>query len=118
MLRIVPELNRVQDKGEHQVVVVNNGDPDKTRRWAAEVQARFPVLIQEKFGLSKRYEVFATPFAFLIDEAGIVASKGIIGTREHLGYVLKGVGRKEKHKEVPAGSDGAEMVAVAEVVSS
>ena len=31
---IVPELNRVQDKGEHQVVVVNNGDPDETRRWA------------------------------------------------------------------------------------
>jgi methylamine dehydrogenase accessory protein MauD len=107
---IVPELNRVRDRGEHQVVVVNNGDPDGTRRWAAEVRARFPVFIQEKFVLSRRYEVFATPFAFVIDEAGAVTSKGIVGTREHLGYVLKGVGRREKPTEGPSGSDGTEQV--------
>src|SRR6185369_11736572 len=69
---IIPELNRVHDKGEHQVVVINNGAPDETRKWASEVQARFPILAQEKLSVSKRYEVFATPFGFLIDEEGRV----------------------------------------------
>src|SRR5262245_42455744 len=27
---IAPELNRLHDKGEHQIVVVNNGDPEST----------------------------------------------------------------------------------------
>ena len=58
-----------------QVVVVNNGEPDATRQWAVEIQARFPVLVQDKFSLSKRYQVIATPFAFLIDENGIITSK-------------------------------------------
>src|SRR5262245_6789037 len=91
---IIPELNRVQDKGEQQVLVVNNGDLESTRKWSADVQARFPVLAQEKLSLSKRYEVFATPFAFLIDEAGFVASKGIVGSRQYLNYVLTGAGQK------------------------
>jgi methylamine dehydrogenase accessory protein MauD len=105
---IVPELNRVHDKGEHQVVVVNNGEGDETRQWAAEVGVRFPVLAQEKYSLSKRYQVFATPFAFLIDEQGVIASKGIVGTREHLGYVLTGAGNRwKKHHDEP-GRDGTE----------
>jgi len=97
---IAPELNRVHDQGEFQVVVVNNGAPDSTRLWASDVQARFPVLGQEKFELSKRYEVFATPFAFLIDEQGIITSKGIIGSREYLGYVLTGAGNRTKPRHV------------------
>ena len=65
---MAPEFNRVHDKRQHQVLVVNNGEPEETRQWAEEVDARFPVLTQEKFSVAKRYEVFATPFAFLIDE--------------------------------------------------
>jgi hypothetical protein len=38
--------------GEHRVVVVNNGEPDATRRWATEAEARFPVLAQEKLSVS------------------------------------------------------------------
>jgi peroxiredoxin len=67
---IIPELNRIHEKGEFQVVIVNNGEPGETRRWADDAGIRFPVLVQEKYSLSRRYEAFATPFAFLIDEAG------------------------------------------------
>jgi methylamine dehydrogenase accessory protein MauD len=86
---VVPELNRLE-RGDTQVLVVNNGDFESTRKWSAEVGARFPVLSQEKFSISKKYEVFATPFAFLIDEKGIISSKGIINNRQHIGYVLSG----------------------------
>ena len=48
----------------------------------------FPVLIQEQWDVSKQYEVFATPFAFLIDAQGIIVSKGIINDAQQIGFVL------------------------------
>jgi methylamine dehydrogenase accessory protein MauD len=102
--RVVPELNRLGKSGEGQVVVVNNGDPEATRKWSEEVGALFPVLAQDRFSVSKRYEVFATPFAFLIDEKGVIASKGIIYNRQHIRYVLSGarVGESNGHAEAEA----------------
>jgi methylamine dehydrogenase accessory protein MauD len=102
---IAPELNRLHARGEHQVLVVNNGDSESTREWAAETKARFPVLAQEKYSVSKRYEAFATPFAFLIDEQGIVRSKGIAGSRQYLGYVLSGAGQDQMHDETETERD-------------
>lgn len=106
---IVPELNRLHDRGEHQVLVVNNGEPGAMREWVAETKARFPVLGQEKFAVSKRYEVFVTPFAFLIDERGVITSKGIASSRQYLGYVLTGAGNRhdQDHAE-PEPANGAE----------
>ncbi len=106
--KIVPELNRLGKSGESQVVVVNNSDPEATRKWSAEVGARFPVLAQDRFSISKQYEVFATPFAFLIDEKGVIASKGIINSRQHIRYVLSRprVGENNGHTE--ADTDAAQ----------
>jgi peroxiredoxin len=121
---VVPELNRLE-RGDTQVLVINNGDPDATRKWSTEVGARFPVLSQEKFSISKQYEVFATPFAFLIDEKGVIASKGIINNRQHIRYVLSGkrVSENNGHgeAETDAGANGeandSESVATSKEVS-
>jgi len=86
--RIVPELNRLHQDTDFAVLVVNNGDLQSTQKWAGEVGARFPVLAQENFCVSRRYEVFATPFAFLVNEEGVVCSKGIVSERDHIGFVL------------------------------
>jgi methylamine dehydrogenase accessory protein MauD len=91
---VTPELNRLQDAGEVQVVVVQNGDLETVRKWADEHRPRFPVAVQERLSLSKRYEAFATPFAFLIDERGVIASRGIASTKQYLGYVLTKAGNK------------------------
>jgi methylamine dehydrogenase accessory protein MauD len=105
---IVPELNRLGPV--EQVLVINNGDAESTRKWSAAVGARFPVLAQDKFSISKRYQVFATPFAFLIDEKGIIASKGIISNRQHIRYVLSGkrAGGQNFHAEAEAEADTPE----------
>ena len=108
-MEIVPELNRLHERGEYQVLVVNNGEPEATRKWVAETKARFPVLAQEKFSLSKRYEVFVTPFAFVIDEQGVITSKGIAGSREYLGYVLSGAGNRPGHDEVEPAAEKEEQ---------
>jgi peroxiredoxin len=86
---VIPELNRLE-RGDTQVVVVNNGDAATTQKWSDEVGARFPVLTQDKFRVSKKYEVFATPFAFLLDAKGVIVSKGIINNWRHIHYVLSG----------------------------
>jgi peroxiredoxin len=89
---------------DQQVLVVNNGDEEATRRWSTEAADRFPVLAQTQFSLSKKYEVYATPFAFLIDEKGVIASKSIINSRQHIRYVLSGkrAGGHNGHAEAEA----------------
>ena len=94
--RIMPELNRLDKSGAVAVLVVNNGNLVGTEKWAREVGARFPVLVQEALSISRRYEVFATPFAFLINEEGVIASKGIVGEPDHLHLVLSGVPRERE----------------------
>jgi methylamine dehydrogenase accessory protein MauD len=105
--QIVPELNRVGSAA--QVVVINNGEPEATKKWSEETGARFPVLAQDRFSVFKRYEVFATPFAFLINEKGIIASKGIINNRQHIRYVLSGARVGESNGHAEADTNGAEI---------
>jgi methylamine dehydrogenase accessory protein MauD len=115
--RIVPDLNRLQAAGDVQVLVVNNGELEPTRAWAAQARARFPVAAQEHYSLSRRYEVFATPFAFLIDERGVIASKGIVNNRQHIGYILEG-GLPHQNGHADQESTGAEEGESANVRSS
>ena len=103
---IVPELNRL--RGEVQVLAVNNGDAEATRHWVAEARPRFPVLLQERFSVSKQYEVFATPFAFLIDERGVIRSKGIIHNKQQIGFVLSGAGDGATNGQAEAEPIGVE----------
>jgi methylamine dehydrogenase accessory protein MauD len=105
---IVPELDRLG--GDVAVLVVNNGGAETTRQWAAEAKARCPVLVQDGFSVARRYEVFATPFAFLIDERGVIRSKGIVNNRQHLGFVLGGAGEAELNEQAEAEPAGAEAV--------
>jgi peroxiredoxin len=115
---IVPELNRLEQRGAHQVLVVNNGDADKTRAWAKEVNARFPVLAQENHALSKRFQAFATPFAFLIDEKGIITSKGLAGSKQHLNFVLSSAGKVAEKDQDESLSDSTEGNGVTSLPSS
>jgi methylamine dehydrogenase accessory protein MauD len=107
---IVPELNRLQRQGDVQVLVVNHGDREAGAPWGPAVQARFPVLLQRDWQVSRRYQVFATPFAFLVDEQGVITSKGVINNRQHIQFLLAGArsGARNGHgRDDPAGADDA-----------
>jgi peroxiredoxin len=95
--RIVPELNKLQRGGKVQVLVANNGELEAARQWAEEAGVCFAVLAQQQFSVSKRYETYATPFAFLIDERGVIVSKGIINNGQHIDFVLTGAGTVAKN---------------------
>jgi methylamine dehydrogenase accessory protein MauD len=105
---VVPDLNRLHRSGKAEVLVVNNATPEAGRKWVQEARPEFPVLLQEKWSVSLRYEVMATPFAFLIDEQGVVASKGIVSNKQHIGFVLDRRHGGAKLDHVEAEANGAE----------
>jgi hypothetical protein len=79
------------------LVLVGRGDWDENRR-KAEHGLTFPVVIQEKWQLSKQYGIFATSVAFLISQEGVI-EKGVAIGRDtvpalaHDGLGSKGEGR-------------------------
>src|SRR6516162_3282606 len=92
---ITPELKRLSQAGEIQVLVLHKGDAKAVQEWIKHYQPDFPVALQERFDVSRRYEVFATPFAFLIDERGVIAARGIVSTKQYLGFVLTRAGHQD-----------------------
>jgi len=101
----VPEWNRLERDGV-QVLVVNRGNLAETSAWATKTGARCPVLAQEGLDLARRYEVFATPFAFLVNEQGVVVSKGIVGNPRHIRFVLSGA-HEAPVEEAPVESEAS-----------
>jgi methylamine dehydrogenase accessory protein MauD len=105
---VVPNLNRMYHEGKYALLVINNAKLDKAREWVDQVKAEFPVLIQDHWAVSKKYEVLATPFAFLIDEKGIIRSKGIVNSEKHIDFVLEGRRDEPKADHDEADTSGAE----------
>jgi methylamine dehydrogenase accessory protein MauD len=109
--RLTPELNRLHDAGEVAVLVVQNADFQSVQAWIQDTRPRFPVALQAGFSLSKRYQVFATPFAFLIDERGVIAARGIASTKQYLCFVLTQAGQEDREdhgeSEAPGASPGS-----------
>lgn len=104
--QITPELIRLSQAGEIQVLVIHKGDAKAVQEWIKHYQPDFPVALQERFDVSRRYEVFATPFAFLIDERGMIAARGFVSTKQYLGFVLNRAGHEDKGGNSDAESSG------------
>lgn len=114
---IAPELNRLARGAGPRVLVVINADLAAGADWARDVKAEFPVAVQDRWKVSKSYEIHATPFAFLISADGRVRSNGIAGCREYLGYVLANAGSEPDQAESGPGRTDTKDGIVAEPVS-
>ena len=77
---LLAELNRLQRRGDLQVLLVRNS--------AGDGREGIPVLRQTGGRLSRRYRVLETPFAFVIDERGRIAAKGLVRSGLHLQFLL------------------------------
>ena len=86
--QLLPELNRLQQQGNLQVLLIETGGPEAAKQLAGEGQAAFPILVQETRNVAKRYHVHAMPFAFLIDEQGVIRAKGTVINRQQLDFLL------------------------------
>ena len=54
------------------VVMVGRGDPELNREKAREHRIAFPFVLQDRWKLSRKYGIFATPVAFLIGTDGVI----------------------------------------------
>lgn len=62
-------------KGLHtsDVLLVGRGDPEANRAKLREVGLNLPMVLQQKWEISKAYGIFAIPVGFLIDATGAIA---------------------------------------------
>jgi peroxiredoxin len=95
---LAPELVRLH--AEHRdnglaVVMVGRGDAEENRRKAAQHGFEFPVVLQDRWKLSKEYGIFATPVAFLIDEHGVIARNVGTGAAEILALAREGLATRQ-----------------------
>lgn len=77
---LAPELVRLDaENSALQLLMVSRGDLEENRLKAREHGFAFPLVLQDKWNLSKEYGIFATPVAFLIDEEGVIEKPVAIG---------------------------------------
>ncbi len=69
------------------LVLVGDGDPEDHRKLLeAHGLGQVPLVIAPEVGM--RFQVGKLPYAILIDDQGIVRSKGLVNSREHLESLL------------------------------
>jgi len=61
------------------VLLVGRGTAEENRGKAKQFGFQFPVVLQDKWKLSKEYGIFATPVAFLIGANGVIAKDVAVG---------------------------------------
>jgi peroxiredoxin len=79
-----------RDHAEISVVMIGRGQPKENRAKAKEHGLTFPVVLQRQWEISRRYAIFATPVAYLIDQAGIITHDVAVGVEPIL-QLLAGV---------------------------
>ena len=78
------QLDRQHLGDELQILMVGRGALGENRRKARKHGVEFPVVVQNRWKLSKEYGIFATPVAFLIDEQGVIAEDVAVGPEQIL----------------------------------
>ena len=77
---LAPELEKFhREHADISVVMISRGEPKENRVKVKEHELTFPVLLQQRWEISRRYAIFATPVAYLIDETGIITQDVAVG---------------------------------------
>ena len=72
---------------EISLVMICRGEPNENRAKVKEHGLTFPVVLQQRWEISRLYAMFATPVAYLIDEAGVVVRDVVVGVEPILDLV-------------------------------
>lgn len=77
---LAPRLQEIHlERPEFNVLVISRGNLDENRTKADELGLTYPVVLQQKWEVSLKYAMFATPIGYLIDEEGILLSDVAVG---------------------------------------
>jgi peroxiredoxin len=73
------------------VVMISKGEPKENRAKVKEHGLTFPVVLQQQWEISRRYAMFATPIAYLIDEQGVIVNDVAVGVEAILELIAAAV---------------------------
>ena len=59
--------------------MISKGEQKENRVKAKEHGLTFPIVLQQQSEISRRYAMFATPIAYLIDPAGVISHDVAVG---------------------------------------
>jgi peroxiredoxin len=87
---LAPRLQEIHiERPELNVVVISRGDAAENRTKAGELGLTFPIVLQQKWEVSLKYAIFATPIGYLIDEEGVLLSDVAVGIEPILALVAE-----------------------------
>lgn len=78
--QLAPKLEEFhREQPELELVMVSKGDPRENRVKVKKHGLTFPVVLQRGWEISRRYAIFATPVAYLIDRNGDIVRDVAVG---------------------------------------
>ena len=92
---VAPDLVRFHRKHGNNglaVLMVGRGDREENKKKAMQHGILFPVVLQEKWKLSRQYGIFATPVAFLIGKDGVIVGDVAKGSDEVIALARESAG--------------------------
>ena len=77
---LAPELQKLhREHPEVAMLMISRGEPKENRAKVKEHGLSFPIVLQQQWEMSRKYAMFATPIAYLIDEAGLIVANVAVG---------------------------------------
>ena len=77
---LAPRLDKFhREHPELELLMISRGEPKENRAKVKEHGLKFPVVLQQQWEISRRYAMFATPSAYFINEAGVIAHEVAVG---------------------------------------
>ena len=87
---LAPQLEHLhRTRSDFQILMISRGKPENTQSKVEKYGLTFPIALQNKWEISRKYEIFATPIAYLIDQQGIVITDVAVGHDAILDLVAK-----------------------------
>ena len=80
-MQLAPYLVRAYERRRvaTEIVMISRGEAEENRQKAESLGIPFPMVLQDRWKLSKKYGIFATPVAFVVAEDGRTEGEAAIG---------------------------------------
>jgi peroxiredoxin len=99
--RELATLDREHSNNGLSILMVGRGEIEENRAKVQQHGIDFPVVVQDKWRLSREYGIFSTPVAFLVDEDGLINKDVAIGPAAIVALAHEGLTtRKESAYEL------------------
>jgi len=69
--------------------MISKGEPKENRVKVKEHGLTFPIVLQQQWEISRKYALFATPIAYLIDGNGTIVKDVAVGTEAILALLVE-----------------------------